>query len=208
MAGCKELFCKEVTALLPKLLGVARQLTRNETDAQDLVAETVVRAWRAFDSLQAQGALRAWMFRILHNTFISECRRAQARPPTESLDAGEDDEETEFSIFEQLHQPFLLWFSHPEQAFVDKLLREHIDRALKALPCHHRAVVVLADIEELGYAEIAEVVGVPVGTVRSRLARARCALQRLLWQDAREYGLRADVDSAARAARGDVRDSA
>jgi RNA polymerase sigma-70 factor (ECF subfamily) len=96
-----------------------------------------------------------------------------------------------FSIFEQMHQPFLLWFGNPEQEFVDKLLREDLDRALASLPDCHRVVVVLADLEELSYGEIAEALGIPVGTVRSRLARARAALQKILWQQAREYGLKA-----------------
>jgi RNA polymerase sigma-70 factor (ECF subfamily) len=96
-----------------------------------------------------------------------------------------------------MHQPFLLWFSNPEQAFLDKLLREDLDRALASLPEHHRVVVVLSDLEELSYGEIAEALGIPVGTVRSRLARARGALQKILWQQAREYGLDA-VDPASR----------
>jgi RNA polymerase sigma-70 factor (ECF subfamily) len=100
-----------------------------------------------------------------------------------------DEGEGAFSIFERLHQPFLLWFANPEQEFLDKLLREDLDRALAALPEHYRVVVVLADIEGLKYGEIAETLDVPIGTVRSRLARARCALQRMLWNVARDHGL-------------------
>jgi RNA polymerase sigma-70 factor (ECF subfamily) len=92
-----------------------------------------------------------------------------------------------------LHQPFLLWFANPEQEFIDKLLREDLDRALAALPEHYRIVVVLADIEGLKYGEIAETLDVPIGTVRSRLARARCALQRMLWNVARDHGLQTSV---------------
>jgi RNA polymerase sigma-70 factor (ECF subfamily) len=99
------------------------------------------------------------------------------------------DEEGAFSIFERLHQPFLLWFDNPEQEFLDKLLREDLDRALAALPEHYRVVVVLADVEGLTYGEIAEALDVPVGTVRSRLNRARSALQRTLWTVARDHGL-------------------
>jgi RNA polymerase sigma-70 factor (ECF subfamily) len=188
MAISKEAFETEVLALLGPLHGVARRLTKNDADAEDLVAESITRAWRARASLVDGGAFRAWMFRILNNTFISERRKVLARPREELL-VDESNEEGAFSIFERLHQPFLLWFGNPEQEFLDKLLREDLDRALAALPELHRVVVVLADVEGLKYGEIAEALDVPIGTVRSRLARARGALQRALWKVARDHGL-------------------
>jgi RNA polymerase sigma-70 factor (ECF subfamily) len=97
-----------------------------------------------------------------------------------------------------MHQPFLLWFSNPEQEFLDKLLREDLDRALATLPEHHRIVVILSDLEEFNYAEIADMLDIPIGTVRSRLARARSALQKILWQQAREYGLKRAPAPAAK----------
>jgi RNA polymerase sigma-70 factor (ECF subfamily) len=189
MSISKDAFEAQVLALLGPLHGVARRLTKNEADAEDLVAESVTRAWRARASLVDAGAFRAWMFRILNNTFISERRKALARPREELLVDECADAEGAFSIFERLHQPFLLWFANPEQEFLDKLLREDLDRALAALPEHHRVVVVLADVEGLKYGEIADTLDVPVGTVRSRLARARSALQRTLWRVARDRGL-------------------
>jgi RNA polymerase sigma-70 factor, ECF subfamily len=129
------------------------------------------------------------MFRILTNTFISERRKMLARPREEQLVDESSDREDGFSLFERLHQPFLLWFANPEQEFLDKLLREDLDRALAALPEHYRVVVVLADVEGLKYGEIAEALDLPIGTVRSRLARARSALQRTLWSVARDHGL-------------------
>lgn len=189
----RGVFETQVRALLPRLLGVARRLTRSDADAEDLVAEAVVRAWRGLDGLHDEQAFRGWLFSILHNTFVSEYRRRCARPHMESLDCDEDAEEP-FSLFEQMHQPFLLWFSNPEQQFLDKLLREDLERALNSLPEHHRIVVVLADLEEFNYAEIAQTLGVPVGTVRSRLARARGALQKRLWHQAQAYGLRGPAD--------------
>jgi RNA polymerase sigma-70 factor (ECF subfamily) len=185
----KDVFEAQVLAILGPLHGVARRLTRNEADAEDLVAESVTRAWRARASLVDAAAFRAWMFRILNNTFISERRKRLARPREELLMDESAELGREFSIFERLHQPFLLWFANPEQEFLDKLLREDLDRALAALPEHYRVVVVLADVEGLKYDEIAETLDVPVGTVRSRLARARGALQRTLWDVARDHGL-------------------
>ena len=188
MSISKDAFEAQVLAILGPLHGVARRLTRNEADADDLVAESITRAWSARETLSDPQAFRAWMFRILNNTFVSQRRKALARPREELLDeSGEED--GAFSIFERLHQPFLLWFANPEQEFLDKLLREDLDRALAALPDHYRVVVVLADVEGLKYAEIAEALDVPVGTVRSRLARARSALQRVLWNVARDRGL-------------------
>lgn len=195
MSIAKGAFETHVVALLPRLLGVARRLSGNDADAEDLVAESVARAWRSLDTLQCDAAFKGWIFRILHNTFVSEYRRACARPRFEPIEA-DDDDEAPFSLFEQMHQPFLLWFSNPEQAFIDRLLREDLERALAALPEDHRVVVVLADLEEFSYAEIAEMLCVPIGTVRSRLARARSALQRRLWRQAQAYGLRTAVESA------------
>jgi RNA polymerase sigma-70 factor (ECF subfamily) len=196
MGVSKEFFEKQVIELLGPLQGVARRLTNNDTEAEDLVAETVTRAWRARDTLESEAAFRSWLFRILNNTFISDLRRAGARPKTESIHADEGDEdEAYFSVFEQVHQPFLLWFGNPEQEFLDKLLREDLDRALAALQEHHRIVVILSDLEEFSYAEIADTLEVPIGTVRSRLARARSALQKLLWQQAQDYGLGSEAST-------------
>lgn len=191
MAISRDAFETRVLAILGQLHGVARRLTKNDADAEDLVAESITRAWRARESLADEGAFRAWMFRILNNTFISERRKALARPREEPLESESSGEEGAFSLFERLHRPFLLWFAHPEQEFLDKLLREDLDRALAALPEHYRIVVLLADVEGFKYGEIAETLDVPVGTVRSRLARARSALQRTLWDVAREHGLHA-----------------
>jgi RNA polymerase sigma-70 factor, ECF subfamily len=190
MALSKKTFETEVLGLLGKLQGVARRLTGNEADAEDLVADAVTKAWRCLDSLENEAAFKGWIFRILNNTFISSMRKANARPRLESLQSEDGNEkDAEFSIFEQMHQPFLLWFSTPEQEFVDKLLREDIDKALRGLPEHYRIVVILSDLEEFSYGEIAETLDIPVGTVRSRLARARGALQKALWRQARDYGL-------------------
>ena len=199
MAISKDTFETQVLAILGPLHGVARRLTKNDADAEDLVAESITRAWRAHESLSDEGAFRAWMFRILNNTFVSERRKALARPREELLVEDSGEEERTFSIFERLHQPFLLWFGNPEQEFLNKLLREDLDRALAALPEHYRVVVVLADVEGFKYGEIAETLDVPVGTVRSRLARARAALQQTLWEVAQEHGLQTSRTASAEA---------
>jgi RNA polymerase sigma-70 factor (ECF subfamily) len=192
MAISRKAFEDQVLRLFGTLHGVARRLTCNDADAEDLVAETVARAWRGREALEDADAFRAWIFRILHNTFISDRRRSASRSEVHpDWLEDEDDGDDRFSIFEQMHQPFLLWFSNPEQQFLDKVLREDLERALCSLPDHYRIVVVLSDLEEFSYAEIAESLGIPVGTVRSRLARARSALQKILWRSAQAYGLSA-----------------
>ncbi len=185
----RAFFEQQVTALLDALYGAALRLAKNRTDAEDLVAEAVAKAWGNFSTLHDRACFRAWIFRILTNTFFSECRR----PRTTSLEAlteGGDDETPEaFSLFEQLHQPFLLWWNNPEQEFLNKVLREDLEKALDALPEAFRVAVVLSDLQGFSYQEIADMLEVPVGTVRSRLARGRATLQKALWAQARENGL-------------------
>lgn len=180
-------FERAVLDLLPELVGTARRLARNREDAEDLVSEAITRAWLHLDMLRERERFAGWILRILTNLFLSR-RRTEAGRPEESLDEAE-----EFSLFERLHQPFLLWWSTPEQEFLDRLLREDLVRAIDALPEQFRIVVVLADIQGFSYGEIAASLGVPIGTVRSRLARGRGLLQRALWKHACDAGLRQPV---------------
>jgi RNA polymerase sigma-70 factor (ECF subfamily) len=174
-----------VLGLLPELLGTAWRLTKNREDAEDLAAEAVTRAWLHRGSLRERDRAAAWIHRILTNLFLSR-RRAEANRAEEAY----PEEEAEFSLFERLHQPFLLWWGTPEQAFLDRLLREDLIRAIEALPERFRIVVVLADMQGLSYLEIADSLEVPIGTVRSRLARGRALLQKALWDHACDAGLR------------------
>ncbi len=181
-------FAEQVENLLPELFGTALRLTRNRTDAEDLVADAIAKAWIGLDSLQQRDALRGWLFRILTNAFISGLRSAAARVAHEPFDE-EAEEGASFSLFARLHQPFLLWWGNPERVFLDKLLREDLERAIDALADPFRVVVVLVDVRGCSYQEVAETLQVPVGTVRSRLARGRAALQRALWEHGRDAGL-------------------
>lgn len=189
-ADAREWFECEVLGALPELLGTARRLAKNEADAEDLVAEAIAKAWTALGSLHDRSSFRGWLFRILTNTYLSDCRSRATRPQVESLgDAGEGAEGEQFSIFERLHQPFLLWWGNQEREFFDRLLREDLEQAIDALPEIFRIIVVMADLEELSYQEIATALSIPIGTVRSRLARARSLLQRALWEHAIDAGL-------------------
>ncbi len=181
----REWFEHAVLHLLPGLLGTARRLTRNPQDAEDLVAEAVTKAWINQSSLRDRDRFPAWIHRILTNLFLTRRRAEAGRQEDESLDGS-----AEFSLFERLHQPFLLWWGSPEQDFLDRLLREDLIRAIEDLPERFRIVVVLADVQGLSYGEIAGSLEVPIGTVRSRLARGRAALQKALWDHACDAGLR------------------
>jgi RNA polymerase sigma-70 factor, ECF subfamily len=179
-------FEHEVLGALRDLLGTARQLRRNRADAEDLVAEAVARAWIKLDTLEDRGRFRGWIFRILTNLYRADCRSRAVRGDQESLEEGEEN----FSLFERLHQPFLLWWGNPEQEFLDRLLHEDLETAIEALPEEFRLAVVLADVQGFSYQEISDLVGVPIGTVRSRLSRGRSLLQKALWLHANDAGLR------------------
>src|SRR5262249_30685208 len=121
------------------------------------------------------------------NTFVSSQRHT--RPESvEALDI--DSEDCQFSLFEKMHQPFLLWWSNPEQELISKILREDIEAAIDSIPTAFRTVLILVEINGQSYAEAAEALGLPIGTVRSRLSRARCLLQRELWEQAQDAGLK------------------
>lgn len=174
-----------VIALLPDLYGTAQRLTRNRADAEDLVADALTSAWAHLARLSDRSCFRGWLFRILTNAFISDRRARRVRPETEPL----PEEDEGFSLFERLHQPFLLWWGNPEQEFLTRLLREDLTRAIDALPESFRLVVVLADVQGFSYQEIADALDTPIGTVRSRLSRGRSVLQKALWDQAQEAGL-------------------
>lgn len=178
-------FEAQIIALLPDLYSTALHFARDRADAEDLVAEALKRAWARISTLSDRTRFRGWIFRILTNVFLSGCRSRRSRPQTDPIPEGEEG----FSLFERLHQPFLLWWSNPEQEFLNKLLREDLERSIEALPDNFRVVVILAELQGFSYLEIAESLGIPIGTVRSRLARGRSLLQQALWEHAQEAGL-------------------
>ena len=180
--------------LLPDLFGTALRLTRNRADADDLVADAVARGWIHLDELADRTRVRGWLFRILTNAFLSARRTDARRGQHDSLD---DETVDGFSLFERLHAPILLFWGTPERDFLDKLLREDLARAIDGLPEPFRVVVVLADMHGCTYQEIAQRLHVPIGTVRSRIARARALLQKALWTQARDAGLIAGDEQKA-----------
>lgn len=189
MTDQRAAFEAEVVDLLPELYAGALRLAKNEADAEDLVAEAVAKAWEKRDTLRDPNAFRGWVFRIMTNTFISGCRARHARPAHEPYVEEGDDPEASFSLYERLHAPILLWWGSPEREFLNNLLREDLEKAIDQLPEEFRVVVVLAHLQGFSYQEIADALEIPLGTVRSRLARGRARLQELLWTHAVDAGL-------------------
>jgi RNA polymerase sigma-70 factor, ECF subfamily len=185
-------FEEQLTGVLDRLYAAALRMTKNRADAEDLVSEAVTRALKHRDSLRDPAGFRGWMFRILTNTFISSCRKNRNSPEIRPGDTGGESEE-DFWLFDRLHQPLLMfWGANPEQEFLNNILREDLARALDGLTEDYRIVVLLSDVEGFTYPEIAAILDIPVGTVRSRLARARSRLQKALWQQAIDTGFVSD----------------
>lgn len=187
----KTWFGGVVEGCLDSLYGLALRLTRNSADAEDLVAEVVAKGWSAIETLEDKNRFKPWLFRILHNCYISDYRKKSVRPIEYSYDAfldkGEEDDIT--SLLIKQSEDFLTWWGNPEREFANKLLREDILSAIEKLPEAYRVAVLLVNMEGLSYDEAAEVLGVPPGTIRSRMKRGRTLLQKALWEHALEAGL-------------------
>lgn len=182
-------FEENIGSCLDRLYGAALRLTKNPSDAEDLVAETVTRGLNKIDSLNDCERMIYWLLRIMSNHFISECRKIEHKASHESYTEEPENEDAPFSLFEHLHQPFLLWWGTPEQDFLNNTLSSDITKAIESLDTRYRIVVILSDIEGMSYQEIADTIEVPIGTVRSRLARGRSYLQKALWKHGKERDL-------------------
>jgi RNA polymerase sigma-70 factor, ECF subfamily len=187
----RERFERDVLPLLPSLYGAALRLTRNPADAEDLVQETYLRAFRGFSGFREGTNLKAWLYRILTNGFINTYRKKQREPVTVE---GPDDLE-EWYLFDRLGA--LNVEGSAEEAVLEQIPDEEVKRALESLPENFRIPVLLADVEGFSYKEIAEIMDSPVGTVMSRLHRGRKALEKALWELARERGLVSGDDGNA-----------
>ena len=187
----KAWFSRQVEENSDSLYSLAHRLTRNSTDAEDLVADCVAKAWAALPTLEDRGRFRPWIFRILHNRFISDYRRKLARPVEMGYDDSTNSTDNEDVASLLIRQPdeFLNWWGNPERAFANQLLGEDIVAAIEQLPESFRVTVALINVEGFSYDETAKILGVPAGTVRSRMRRGRTLLQKALWHHAKEAGL-------------------
>ena len=175
-------FEREVLPFLDQLYGAAMRLTRNPQDAEDLVQETYAKAFAAFHQYRPGTNLKAWLYRILNNTFISNYRKAQRQPKQADVAEVEDWQEYDAST----HASSGLQSAEAEA--IENLPDSEIRDALAQLPEDRRLAVYLADVEGFSYQEISEIMDTPIGTVMSRLHRGRRQLRDLLTDYARDLG--------------------
>ena len=158
--------------------GVALHLTRNRDDAEDLVQDAAIQAYRAFHTFQPGSHFKAWFLRILTNLFLNQVRKKQREPEAASLDDAPD-----LSLYTQVTlSGWTKGNEDPAKQILERIGTEQMVAAISALPEEFRVVAALYFVEEMPYQEIADILGCPLGTVRSRLHRGRKILQRALWE--------------------------
>src|SRR5579872_382063 len=175
-SGQREAFERQAERAFPSIFGTALRLTRSREEAEDLAQEAIVRAYEAFDRFDGSN-FKAWMLRIVTNLYINRYRQRQRGPQLGSL-------EEEGAI-----EPVSSESELPDRLLFDNAVGTEIEEALAKVPEDFRMAVILSDIEGLSYQEIADATNVPIGTVRSRLARGRSMLRRMLQGYAEKEGL-------------------
>jgi RNA polymerase sigma-70 factor (ECF subfamily) len=178
-------FADDAMQYSKQLYAAAMRMTRNPADAEDLVQETFLKAYRAYDSFTAGTNLKAWLYRILTNTYINRYRKAARRPDEVDLGDVED-----LYLYRRVGSEESAEASRTtEDRVLDGLVEADIKKAVESLPENFRIPVLLADLEGLSYQEIADILEIPIGTVMSRLHRGRKAMQKTLWEFASKRGL-------------------
>ncbi len=186
----QALFEGQAMEHLPALYSAALRMTHNSPDAEDLVQETMLKAYRGFGGFETGTNLKAWLFRILTNTYINMYRAKKRRPEQSQLDDVED-----LFLYNKLGGLEAAAASRStEDVALANFTEVEVQAAVDALPEAFRLPVLLADVEGFHYKEIAEILDIPIGTVMSRLHRGRKALQKSLWEFGIAHGL---VDSSA-----------
>ncbi len=189
MADQKD-FAEQAMEYAPQLYSAALRMTRNRADAEDLVQDAYLRAYRSFHTFQEGTNLRAWLYRILTNAYINKYRAKQRRPQESELGEIED-----LYLYRRLGSMETAAASmSAEEHFLDLFTDDEVKQALEDLPDNFRLPVLLADVEGFAYKEIAEMLDIPIGTVMSRLHRGRKAMQRALYDFAKARGLTTTFD--------------
>lgn len=177
-------FAEQAGPFMGPLYAAAMRMTRNPADAEDLVQETYLRAYRGFGGFEQGSNLKAWLYRILTNTFINQYRARQRRPDETELDEAED-----LYLFRRLSGLEAAQMGRSaEDELMDWFTDTEVSQALDDLPDNFRVPVLLADVEGFSYKEIAEMLDIPMGTVMSRLHRGRKNLQKALYVFASSRG--------------------
>ena len=178
-------FKVEAPQYAQQLFATAVRMTRNRADAEDLVQETYLKAWRAYDSFEEGTNLRAWLFRIMTNSYINRYNAAQRRPTETDLDDVE-----EFFLYRRLGAiDQSRMNASAEDQMMELFTDEEVRNAIEELPETFRLPLILSDVDGFAYKEIAEMLDIPIGTVMSRLHRGRKWMQKRLYDFAKERGL-------------------
>jgi RNA polymerase sigma-70 factor (ECF subfamily) len=181
----RDRFTELAMQYAPALYTAALRMTRNPSDAEDLVQETYLKAYRAFGGFEEGTNLKAWLYKILTNTYINSYRAAKRRPEKADVEDVED-----LYLYRRLGELRMPGIGRSaEDEVFDHITDEEVKGAIEALPETFRMAVLLADVEGFSYKEIAEITGVPIGTVMSRIHRGRKALQKTLAEFAEARGL-------------------
>ena len=178
-------FADDAMQYASQLYSAALRMTRNPADAEDLLQETLLKGFRAYHTFKAGTNLKAWLYRILTNTYINQYRQKARRPSEVELGELED-----LYLYRRLADGATGGYTpSAEEEALDRFVDEDVKAALEDLPDIFRIPVLLADVEGFSYKEIAEIMDTPIGTVMSRLHRGRNALQQALWRTAEERGI-------------------
>lgn len=195
----EQRFKEEALPLLDQLYGAAMKMTRNPPDAQDLLQETFMKAFSAFGSFQEGTNLKAWLYRIMTNSYINTYRKRQREP---YLGAVEELEDWQLGGAESTTA---MSARSAEAEAIDRTPDSIVSSALNALPEDFRMAVYLADVEGFSYQEIADIAEVPIGTVMSRLHRGRARLRKSLGEYAREQGVGLSASASDESKKGATR---
>ncbi len=183
-------FAEDAMPLMDGLYSAAMRMTRNAADAEDLVQETYLKAFNAYERFETGTNLKAWMYRILTNSYINAYRKKQRRPDESDIDDIED-----LYLYRRLGGAESAVLSRSaEDELLEMFGEDEVKLALEDLPEHYRMPILLADVEGFAYKEIAEILDVPIGTVMSRLHRGRKQLQKRLYSFAEEHRLLPDPE--------------
>ena len=181
----RALFAQQAMQYAPQLYSAALRLTRHQSDAEDLVQETFLKAYRSYAGFEEGSNLKAWLYRILTNNYINSYRAKQRRPIETDLADVED-----LYLYRRLGAlDSVLASRSAEDQLMDLFTDTEVKAALEALPETFRLPVLLADVEDFSYKEIADILDIPIGTVMSRLHRGRKAMQKALYEFAVDRGL-------------------
>jgi RNA polymerase sigma-70 factor (ECF subfamily) len=181
----QERFEEQAMEFMPSLYAAALRMTRNPADAEDLVQETYLKAYRGFHGFEQGTNLKAWLYRILTNTYINTYRAKKRRPDESDLEDVED-----LYLYRRLGGLEAATMGRSaEDQLLDTYTDDEVKAALESLPEQFRMAVLLADVEGFAYKEIAEILDIPIGTVMSRLHRGRKGLQKKLYEFAVDRGL-------------------